>query len=51
VNVRAALLERVRPHRRTLATAMALGLLASVAGLAQPLARAPCSRRWATTSR
>jgi ABC-type multidrug transport system fused ATPase/permease subunit len=36
--VRDALLARMRPHRRTLALAAALGLLGSAAGLAQPLA-------------
>ena len=37
MSTRAALLERVRPHRRALGIAMLLGLLGSAAGLAQPL--------------
>ena len=36
--VREALLSRMRPHRRALALAVGLGVLGSVAGLAQPLA-------------
>jgi ABC-type multidrug transport system fused ATPase/permease subunit len=38
VSAAAALLARVRPHRRALGAAVALGLLGSAAGLAQPLA-------------
>jgi hypothetical protein len=48
----AALLARVRPHRRTLALAAVLGLAGSAGGLAQPLVAREVieARREATTS-